>query len=159
MTNLDQIVDFRSASNTGFADARAINAGIRLHFYFIFNHSWSGLHDFVPLSLVIFREAKSIGADHCAVLKNYVFSQDAVLANDSVGMSEEIVANPGARVNDDVGKQGAVVPDLHIMLHNNIGSYWGILANLGGWMNYGSLVYSRNMLVLGMKQLDGSRER
>ena len=68
MPDLNQIVDFRAASNAGFTHAGPINARVRLDFDFVFNHGRTGLHNFVPLARVVSCEAKSIRADYGAIL-------------------------------------------------------------------------------------------
>ena len=58
-----------------------------------------------------FGEAEAIGADDNAVLKDDVVAQKAVLADNGVSMSEEVVPAVTRRIDDDVGEDDGVVTD------------------------------------------------
>ena len=159
MPDLNQIVDFRAASNAGFTHAGPINARVRLDFDFVFNHGRTGLHNFVPLARVVSCEAKSIRADYGAILQDDVISNHAVLAHHSMGVSEEVIANPSAGIDHNMRQQRAMIPDLNIMLDDDIGADASVFSNFRRWMNYSSLVQSGKMLLLWMKKLNRPGKR
>src|ERR1700722_9719140 len=92
MSDLDQVVDFRAAGDTGFADAGAIDAGIGLEFDVVFNHDRHRLRDFAPMPELIFSEAKSIAANNHPILQQHIVSQATLLADDRVGVCCELVS-------------------------------------------------------------------
>ena len=158
MPDLDQVINLRAASNSGFPYAGAIDAGVCLYFHFIFDDGWTRLDDFVPFAIIVLREAKSIRADHSAILQDHTVSQDAVLAHDSMSMSKEVVANASARINDNMRKQRSMIPYLNIVFNNGVGADRRIPPDSCGRVTHSCLVDSGHVLVLWMKQFDRTRE-
>ena len=68
MANLNEVVDSCAATNPGFADAGAVDAGIGLNLNVIFKDRRPRLHDFVPVAGVVLGEAEAVGADNDTVL-------------------------------------------------------------------------------------------
>ena len=64
MSHLNQIIDLRAPVDMGFSNARPIDTGIGLHFDIVFDHGWTGLRDLLPVTRIIFGEAKSIGTHY-----------------------------------------------------------------------------------------------
>src|SRR5580704_17258637 len=112
MTNLYQIVDLSATGNVGFADAGAVDAGIRLDFHVVLDDYWHRLRDFVPVAEIIFRESEAVRANNHAVLQHHVVSNAAVLADDGVSMCHEVVA------------------DFHPLINNYVRQYYSVFANL-----------------------------
>jgi hypothetical protein len=71
---VDQVVDFCSAPDAGFAYAGPVDAGIGLDLGFAFDGYVSGLEDFVPVVRVVLGEAEAVGAYYRAILQDDVVS-------------------------------------------------------------------------------------
>ena len=97
MADLHKIVDLHPAPDVSFADAGAVDAGIRLDFHIVFDHDGRRLRNLVPLSFGSLGEAESVGADDDAVLQEDVVADPAILADYRVRMRKEIVADLYAR--------------------------------------------------------------
>src|SRR5260370_10577544 len=108
MADLDQVVDFRAASDAAFAYAGAVDAGVGLDLDVGFDHYVAGLDYFVPAGVVSFGEAEAVGAYYGAVLKQDVVSQVAEFSDYSMGVGEEIVAYRCSAIDDYVGQEDGI---------------------------------------------------
>jgi len=102
MSHLHQIVDLRAVGDHCCAYARAIDAGIGLNFDVIADTYWTRLRNLLPRAIVTFGEAEAITADDNAVLQDDVVAEHAALADNGVGVSEEIASGGDAGIDDDV---------------------------------------------------------
>src|SRR5690349_20638164 len=93
MPNLCQVVDFRTAADACLAHAGAIDTSIRLNFDIIFDNHRPGLDDLTPLPTIVLGETKTITPHHDSILQNHVVADLAKLANDGMGVGEEIFPN------------------------------------------------------------------
>jgi hypothetical protein len=149
MAYLHEVVDLRAATDSRFADARAVNAGVRLDFDVIFDNCRAGLDNFMPFSAVILGEAVAVRAYHDAILKDYVVSQPAILANDGVGMGEEVISNADIRIDDDMGQDGGVFADGTVFADHDVGADGRAVTDPGRgmddgcWMNSGRVCRGR----------------
>jgi len=84
MSYLDQVVDLRTAGNARFPYAGTVHAGIGLNFNVIFNDRRPGLHDLVPVAVLVFGEAEAVAANYDSVLEHNVVADAAELAHDRV---------------------------------------------------------------------------
>ena len=62
MADLRQVVDLHSIANVGFPNARPVDASVDLHLDIIAQNRWASLNDLVPMSFVVFGEAKTVSA-------------------------------------------------------------------------------------------------
>ena len=62
MSDLDQVVDFRAASDSGLSDAGAIDASVCLDLHVVFNDCRPGLHNLVPAALIVLGESETAEA-------------------------------------------------------------------------------------------------
>src|SRR5436190_2177803 len=77
VSNLHQVIDLHAASDAGFADASAVDAGVRLHLHVVSNHDSGGLRNLVPSSLRSLGKAKAIRADDDSILQQHVVAKVA----------------------------------------------------------------------------------
>src|SRR5947199_10508570 len=104
MSDLDQIVNLRSARDVRLANTGAVNASVGLNFHIIFNHRRPGLDNFVPAAGVILGKAKTIAANDYAILQNDFITNAAMFAHDGVRVSEKVIANASATKDNNVCK-------------------------------------------------------
>ncbi len=155
VSNLDEVVDLRPASNSRFADAGAIDTGVGLNFHIIFEHRGAGLNNLVPFALAVFRKTEAVSADDYSVLKNHVVSQNTVLTHYGMGMGEEVVPDSSSRVDHDMGEERAVVSDFSALLDDYVRSDASGFSDLGARVDHGSFVNARLALRHGIKELNG----
>ncbi len=155
VADLHQVVDLRAVGNDGRADAGAVDAGIGLDLDIAADAHRPGLRNLVPGAVIALGEAKAIAADHDPVLKNDAVAEHAALADDGMGMGEEITAHRHAGIEDDVGEQDRSLADPDAFTDDGIGAdvRAGPMVALGsitavGWMPAGK---TRR----GMQQRDG----
>jgi len=86
VADLDEIVDFGTGVDTGLSDGGAVDAGVCLDFYVIFEHGWAGLNDLVPFAVGLPGEAEAVCPDDGPVLQDNVVAEVAVLTDDRVGV-------------------------------------------------------------------------
>ncbi len=130
MANLDQIIDFCSGRNIGFANAGTIHASVRLHFDVVAQDCRPGLHDLVPVAGIIFGEAKAVGANDHAVLQNDIVTNTAMFPHDSMSVGEEIVTDACPSIDHNMGEQNGIVADDGALINHNVGTEMGIRADL-----------------------------
>ena len=146
VTYMHHVVDFRSASDAGLADAGAIDTGIGLDLGVASDDDVSGLNDFMPVPFVIFGEAEAVGADDGSVLQENVVAQLTELSDYGMSVGEEIVANGGSAIDDRVGEQDGVVSDDDVFVDDHVSANVRVLADFcgvmddGGGMDSGSVV-------------------
>ena len=120
VADLHQVVDLYAASDAGFADAGAVDAGVRLDFDIVFDDDRSRLRNLVPAAFRSLGEAKAIGADHDAVLQQHVVAEAAVLAHHGVRVREEVVADLHSAIDDHVRQQHGAFADLDILVDHDV---------------------------------------
>src|SRR5271167_666613 len=155
--DLRQVVDFDAAANTGFTDAGAIDASVRLHLDIALQHGGAGLRDFLPMVSVA-GKSKTVTADHCAVLQNDIVAQCAVFAHHRMCVGEEVVADPGATVNDHMRQQHGVVANLDIVVDHHVCADVSIRSQLRGWRNYRGGMYTCAILRGLIEQINRAGE-
>ena len=125
---LDQVVDFRAASDAGLAYAGAVDAGVGLDLDVALDDHVAGLDDFVPGAVVVLGEAEAVEAYLDAILQQDVVSQSAEFSDYGVGVREEIVAYGDSAIDDYVGQQDGVVSDHDVFVDHYVGADVRILA-------------------------------
>src|SRR2546430_7573911 len=105
MSDLDQIVNLRSARDVRLANTGAVNASVGLNFHVIFDHRRPGLDNFVPAAGVILGKTETIATNDHTVLQNDVITNAAVLAHDGMRVSKEAIADARATIDHDVCQQ------------------------------------------------------
>ncbi len=103
MAYLDQIVDLRAVGNLRRSDCGAVDARVRLHIDVIADSHRTRLGNLLPAAIVVLSEAEAVGSDDYPVFEGDVVAEDAALADDRMRVGEEIVADPDAGVEHDVG--------------------------------------------------------
>src|SRR3984957_1299641 len=121
MTDVHHIVDLGAAADAGFSYAGAIDTGVGLDLYIAFHDDVSGLNDFVPVGIVVFGEAESIGADDGSILQQDIVAELTELSNHGVGVGEEIIADSGSAIDDDVREQDGVVSYDDVLVDDYVG--------------------------------------
>ena len=76
-----------------------------MNFDVVFYDSRARLHDLVPTSGIIFREAKTISAYDNTVLQNDIISDLAELANDRMRVRKEVVTDLHPAIDHRMRKQ------------------------------------------------------
>jgi hypothetical protein len=94
--NLHQVVDLRPGLDPALANRRAVDAGVGLDLNIVFKNGPARLQNFVPAPVGLACEAEAIGSHNCSVLQNNVIAQVAVLADNRVRVSKQIV--PRSRI-------------------------------------------------------------
>src|ERR1700722_4976529 len=106
----------------GLAYAGAIDAGIGLNLYVVFDNDRHRLRDLMPMAKFIFCKSESVSADDDTILQQYVISQAAVLADDGVGVSQEVVTDLHPTIDDHVRQQHRMLADLDVFRNHHIRS-------------------------------------
>src|SRR5271165_405808 len=158
MTDLHQVVDLDPAPDAGFADAGAVDAGVRLDFHVVFDDDRGGLRNLVPMSFVSLGEAEAVRADHDAILQEHVDADAAVLAHHGVGVGEEIVSDLYTAIDDDVRQQHSIGADLDVLVDDHIGADVCVASNLRGGVDDRRGMDSRGIAQGLVEELEGARE-
>ena len=74
----------------------------------------------MPAAVLVPGEAEAVGSDNCAVLENDVVAELAVLADYSMGVRKEAIADTNAGIQDDVGQDDGVVADDTVFADDDI---------------------------------------
>src|SRR5262245_53655522 len=96
--NLDEVIDFRAASDDGRTERAAIDGDIRADFDVVINDYISNLRHFLMRALI-----EDIA--------------EAVRANDTAGMNEHAVSDLRSGVNDDIGEEANLFAEDRIVSH------------------------------------------
>lgn len=111
MTDGNEVVELGAVADARLADGGAVHASVGLNFDVILENSGAGLLHFVPRAVLLFRKAETVAADHRAALENDAVADLAELADDGVGVREEIVADAGSLINRDETMKNGVAAD------------------------------------------------
>src|SRR5262245_25793229 len=103
MSDLNEVIDFRSSPNPGLADSPTVYRGVRSELNTVFENDDPGLHDFVIAAVFVFRVSKTIRAHLSAILKDDVVADPAKLAHGNVRVGPEVVADSRAPGNVNKG--------------------------------------------------------
>src|SRR6266542_1131699 len=99
MSNLYQIVDLRSALNSGLPDRRLIYCCPGSNFHVILNHDFSGLRDLQPACIFILRIAKAIRANDSIVVDDNPLAYFGTFTNRYSGVNYGICSNFNGFIN------------------------------------------------------------
>ena len=113
MSDVNQVVDLRSAPDSCLIEGAAINGGIRTDFHVIFNHQSSNLRKLLMMPRLAI---------------SYV--TEAIAAQHSPGMHDDAVSQLCSRINGDVRIHLALAPNRDSSSHRAIGTDVGILPDL-----------------------------
>jgi hypothetical protein len=83
-------------------------------------------------------EAEAVGADDGAILQGDVVAEAATLADDGVGVGEEMAADLGVGIDDDMRQKRGVVADDDVVADDNVSADVGFWADLRGGSDDGS---------------------
>ena len=127
MADLDEVVDFRAASNASFAYAGSVDAGVGLDLGVALYYYVAGLNDFMPAGGIVFREAEAVAAYYGSILEKDVVSQVAEFPDYRMGVGEEIVAYGCSAIDDHVGEEDSVGSDDDVFVDHYVGAYVCVL--------------------------------
>ena len=114
MSDLHEIVNFRAAFYSRFADRSAVNRRIRADFHIVFDDDTSRLRNFQPTFFFVFSVAETVRADSRIVVNNTIFADFAIFTNGNARMNHRICADFRAVVNCYIRKNF----DACFRLHN-----------------------------------------
>src|SRR5947199_10710072 len=117
MSDLDQIVNLRSARDVRLANTGAVNASVGLNFHVIFDHRRPGLDNFVPAAGVIVGKAKTIAAKDYAMLEDEGMTNAAGRAQEGMRLRKEVIVKAGARIDHDMWQRSCVPADASTYVH------------------------------------------
>jgi len=155
VADLYEIVDLDSATDASFADAGAVDAGVGLNLYVVFDDDRGRLRNLVPMSIVSLGETEAVGTDHDAILQQHVVADLAVLADHGVCVGEEVVANLNPAIDDDVRQQHGVVADLDVFVDDDIRANVRAATNLRCGVDDGRGMHSRGIAQRLVKEFEG----
>src|SRR4051794_9808508 len=112
MSNLRQVVDLYPIANVGLADTGAVDARIHLYLYVIPKNGRATLHNFVPMPVVVFGEAKPVSTDDRPILQNHVVAQPAEFSHYGMRVSKKPRPNLHSAINNHMRQQNRLCPDL-----------------------------------------------
>src|SRR5579864_9138679 len=139
-------------------DAGAVDAGISLDFHVIVDDDWHGLRNLVPVAEIIFGESETVRSNDHAILQQHVISETAALADHGVRVSQEVVADFHATIDDYVRQQYGVVPDLDVLAYHHIRSDVRAVTDPGGSKNHCCGMNSGSILRRGVEKSDSASE-
>ena len=145
VADLDEVIYFGSSANAGLADRGPVDGGVGLDLDVVFEDGGAGLEDLVPGGagggVMVAGEAEAVGSDDGTVLEGDVVAELAILADDGVGVGEEVVADGRVGVEDDVGRITALSPRVTWSMMTAWGPIWALAPILAvgamtavGWM-------------------------
>ncbi len=145
MADLDQIVDLGAVVDQGVSDRSAVNAGVGLNIDVGADENGSGLWDFMPASEFIFGKAEAVCSDDGSVFEGDMVAKLAALADNGVGVGEEMVANGHVAIEDDVRQDGGVCADVDIGREDSVGTDVSAGTKRSGGIDDRSGVYARSV--------------
>jgi len=158
VADLDEIVDLGAVADFRSAYGRAVDGGIGLHVDVAADANRAGLRDFFPMALLVFGKAEAVRANDDAVFKRDVVTEDAVLANDSVGVREEVAADLNTGIEHDVRQDGRVRTDADAETDDRVCTDVGVRSDDGGGMDDRSVMNSRRVGGRLVEEAERARE-
>src|SRR5437867_4529482 len=138
----------------GFADARAIDARIRLHLHVVLQHSRLRLWDLMPAPGIVLGEPKPVGANDGSVLQSNVVSQPAGLPNHSMGVSKKIVSDHSTWIDHHMRQEYGVLAEANVFIDYDVGTNMSVVSDLGRTMDHSRGMNSRIVFRRFVKQPD-----
>lgn len=137
VADLNEIVHFGAVADFGCADGGAVDGGVGLHVDAVADAHGAGLRDFLPVALGVFGEAEAICADDDAIFERDVVAQNAILADDGVGVREEVTADLNAGIEHDMRQDRGVQADANVRADDRICANVGVLTDDGSGIDDG----------------------
>jgi len=133
----DEIVDLDAGVDVGFADGGAVDGGVGLDLDVVVEDGDAGLEDLVPCGAVggggvVVGEAEAVGPDDGTVLQGDVVAEAATLADDGVGVSEEVAADLCVGIDHCVGQKSCMISNDCVVADDDVGADVGFGADLRG---------------------------
>lgn len=110
------------------------------------------------MAVFVFREAEAVSADDGAIFQSDEVAENAMLANDCMRVSEKVIANLRARINDNVRQKRRVWTQANVGTDDGISADVRIGTNFGGWINYGGRMNSWRISGRLVKETERSGE-
>src|SRR5262249_39873077 len=102
MSNLNQIIEFRAALDSGLAGRSSINSSAGADLDVVFDNDTTDLRDLQPMLFFIFGKSKSIAADHRVIVNDHALADNRVFANRHSRMNFAIVIDRHVFINRHV---------------------------------------------------------
>ena len=134
MSDLHEIVNFRAAFDSRFADRSTINRRIRADLDIIFQHNSPDLRNFQPSFFFRLCITETVRTDCRVIVNDAVFADLAIFADRNAGMNHGIFADLHAVVNRYVRKN-LYICDNAVFSDWNKGINRDGFGNLGGFIN------------------------
>ena len=138
VADLNEVVDLCAVADFCCADGGAIDGGVGLDVNAAADADGAGLGNFFPMALFVFGKAEAVRADDGAVFKRDVIAEDAVFANDGMGVREEVTADLYAGIEHDVGQKSGVRAEAHVGTDDRVGADVRAGADFRSGINDGS---------------------
>ena len=131
VSNLHEVVDFRSFLDPGFAEAGAVDAGIRADFNIVVD-----LHDSVLGNLDETAEGwcvtEAVGADDGTRMDDDAVAEDAAVHDGDIGVDDAVFADFGVVTDICAAADDRVVADFSMSLDNGVGADIDVFSEFGG---------------------------
>src|SRR5690606_36729487 len=92
MSNLDQVIDFRTASDDGITDGTTVYGAVGANFNIVFNNHITQLGN---LGITVSRrlETKTVASDHCICMNGAVIAHHSIIVNTDTTVYATIFAD------------------------------------------------------------------
>src|SRR5688572_9253997 len=117
MSDLDEVVDLRTALDPRLADRRAVDRRVRSDLDIVLENNTAGLRNLQPSLLFVLRVTESVRADR------------RVVVNDAIRADLAILADGNSGVNYGAGTYGDAVIDSDIRIKPDAFVYLAVCAN------------------------------
>ena len=103
--DLDQIINFRAAPDTRFAQSRAVNANMGAYFHIVFQNDNAHLRD-APKPCTVPNEPEPFPPDDGACMDDDAVAHDHSVVQNGKGVNATLSADPHLPSDVSVGKHG-----------------------------------------------------
>src|SRR5688572_860209 len=158
MSDLDQVVDLRTASDATLAYRRAIDRRGGADLDVVVNHHASRLRNLEPSSLLVFRITEAVATDDGVVVNDHPLADYGPFAHGDAGVDHRSAADRHVVVDRDVRMNRDARSNLYITADYTVGADCdGIGRELRAWIDRGCRV--DEWLKLGLRVEDSERPR
>src|ERR1700683_3011883 len=158
MAHLNKVVDLRATSDTRFADGCAVYHAVGLDLHIVLDHGYTGLANFVPMSVRLSREPIAVASKHDTILQKHAISNARAFAHCYMRVREKIISNFCAAINGNEAVQHRVWSDLHVFVNKTVRTNVSSRANFRGFCDYSGRMNARSVCRDGVEQFDCSCE-
>ena len=116
---MDEIIQFHAFVDMCRAHRGAVDGGVGPDFHVVVDDHIAHLRNLLVMAISLWREAETIGAEHCSRM------EDAIFANDRVAIQLH------ARIQHRIVADDAAVADIHLGIELHVVTDFGVLAHEG----------------------------